>query len=81
MADKLGARVIDTPLKGKELYKHIYQNMRRSDKNVQVLDGIPDKLIPGKKGQWSRMEKELVKNVERLKRKTTQGTKAELGLK
>lgn len=27
MADKIGARVIDTPLRGKYLYKHFYREM------------------------------------------------------
>ena len=80
IADKLGARVIDTELRGKELYKHIYGEARKSDKILQILDGIPDALIKGKKGQWSRMEKLLIDNVKNLEKKTTRGTKEDFGL-
>ncbi|MDZ4402144.1 putative Ig domain-containing protein [Prosthecobacter sp.] len=80
IAQKVGARVIDTPLRGKELYKHIYGEMRKADSIIQVMDDIPKALAPGT-GQWSRMEKELVKNVERIRSKTDQVSKAELGFK
>ena len=79
-ADAVGGRVIDTPLRGKELYKHIYGEMRKSDNIIQVTDGIPSTLAKGQHGQWSRMEKQLVDNVDRLRQKTTRVRKTDLGL-
>ena len=80
MADQLGARVIDTPIRGKELYKHIYGEMRKEDRLIQITDGIPNALIHGQKGQWSRMEILLIDNVERLRAKTVRGSKADFDL-
>ena len=80
MAEQLGGRVIDTPLRGKELFDHIFGEMRRADEIFQVMDGIPDTLVPTERGQWARMEKLLIDTLEPLRQKTTRGAKADFGL-
>lgn len=52
--------------------------MRKADQIIQVLDDIPDRVIAGSRGQWSRMEKILGETIERLQDKTRQVHRADI---
>ena len=81
IADKVGGHVINTAdLPKKELFKHIYSEMRKSDQIIQVMDDIPVKQVTGKKtGQWSRAEKIFIdENPEKFKDKVTRISRSDL---
>jgi RHS repeat-associated protein len=72
IADKVGGYVINTTnLDRKQLFKHIYSEMRKSNKIIQVVDDIPIKQVAGQKtGQWSRAEKIFIdQNPEKFEKK------------
>jgi hypothetical protein len=81
VANQFGGRVINNAdLPKKELFKHIYSEMRKSDQIIQVMDDIPVKQVTGNKtGQWSRAEKIFIdQNPEIFKDKVTRISRSDL---